>query len=221
MAKSMYGKQKGGSRYRSPHRFQRTWKSLPHAMGSDEVRRLLSVIKDTQDLAMIMMLLRTGMRIGELLRTEVNDLNLKERKVVISKGKKNGLGRVVHFSNDAYDALRAWLNICDPQKEFLFYSRGRSGYSYASARMMFKKYLERAGLSHKGYTLHSLRHTFASELLNAGMSLESLQVLLGHMSLQATCRYARLADKTREAEYFRAMSIIERGESDGLYRVDP
>ncbi len=221
MAKDIYGKRKRGTTYRSPYRSGRASNSLPHAMDSDEVSRLLSVIENTRDRAMVLLLLRTGMRIGELLWTRVGDLNLRERKVVIREGKKNGLGRVVHFSTDAYHALKAWLKKRDSQRQFLFYGRGHNVYSYTSARMMLQKYLERAGLSHKGYTLHSLRHTFACGLLNAGMSLESLQVLLGHMSLEATCRYARLADKTREADYFRAMSIIERGEIDGWYRPDP
>jgi integrase len=85
---------------------------------------------------------------------------------------------------------------------------------------MFEKYLTKAGLIHKGYSLHALRHTFASELLNAGMRIECLQPLMGHTSLDVTRRYARLTDKTREEEYFRAMTIIERGEIDGHYRCD-
>ena len=89
--------------------------------------------------------------------------------------------------------------------------------SYPAARMMFQKYLDKAGLLHKGYTLHCLRHTFATELLNAGMHLECLQQLLGHESVEMTRRYAKLTDKTREEEYFRAMAIIERGEGDGCY----
>lgn len=85
---------------------------------------------------------------------------------------------------------------------------------------MFMKYLKKAGLSHKGYTLHCLRHTFASEMLNAGMRLECLQPLLGHSNIEVTRRYAKLTDKTREEEYFRAMEIIEKGEIDGDYRLD-
>jgi hypothetical protein len=85
---------------------------------------------------------------------------------------------------------------------------------------MFKKYLVKAGLAHTGYTLHCLRHTCASELLNAGMRLECLQQLLGHSSVDMTRRYARLTDTTREEEYFKAMEVIERGEIDGHYRLD-
>jgi len=85
---------------------------------------------------------------------------------------------------------------------------------------MFVKYLHKAGLAHKGYTLHCLRHTFATEMLNAGMRLECLQPLLGHSDIEVTRRYARLTDKSREEDYFTAMEIIERGDIDGDYRLD-
>ena len=88
---------------------------------------------------------------------------------------------------------------------------------YSTARLRFVKYLEEAGLGHKGYTVHCLRHTNASELLNAGMRLEVLQQLLGHQDIEVTRRYARLTDTTRAEEYFRAMAIIEKGEIDGDY----
>ena len=92
--------------------------------------------------------------------------------------------------------------------------------TYTAARMMFIKYIEKARLSHKGYSLHCLRHTFATDLLNAGMRLEYLQPLLGHSSIEMTRRYARLTDKSREEEYFRAMEKIERGEIDECYQLD-
>jgi site-specific recombinase XerD len=194
--------------------------SLPRAMDPDDVKHLLCVIKEVRDRAMIVVLLRTGMRIGELLNTLVSEVNLKERKIEIYEAEKNRVGRVVYLSDDARDALKAWLKKREPNKAFLFYAQGRERMSYGAARMRFKKYLDKASLSNKGYTLHSLRHTFATELLNVGMRLECLQQLLGHSSVEMTRRYARLTDKTREEEYFRAMAIIERGERDERYRLN-
>ncbi len=193
--------------------------SLPRAMDPDEVKRLLSVIDHIRDRAMILALLRTGMRIGELLATTVNDVNLTERKILIFESEKNRLGRVVYFTDDARDAVKTWLAKRDPTNTFLFYGRRGRPLTYPAARMVFVKYLEKAGLSHKGYTLHCLRHTYASELLNAGMRLECLEKLMGHTSLEVTRRYARLTDKTREEEYFRAMAIIEKEESDVHYQL--
>ena len=194
--------------------------SLPRAMDPDDVQRLLAAIDHTRDRAMVLMLLRTGMRIGELLSLLVREVNLKERRVEIYEAEKTRVGRVVYLSEDATVALRAWLKERDPQNKRVFYARGHHSMCYQNAWKLLKKYLAKAGLAHRGYTLHSLRHTFASELLNAGMRLECLQQLLGHSSIEMTRRYARLTDKTREEEYFRAMGRIERGEIDGSYQLD-
>ncbi len=194
--------------------------TLPRAIDPDDVKLLLSVIDHPRDRAMVTVLLRTGMRIGELLGTMVRDLHMKDRRVDIYEGEKNRIGRVVYLSDDAVSTLKAWLKMRDAHKEFLFYARGKSSMSYSTARQIFVDYLTKAGLAYKGYSLHALRHTFASELLNAGMRIECLQPLMGHTSLDVTRRYARLTDKTREGEYFRAMTIIERGKIDGHYRCD-
>lgn len=194
--------------------------SLPRAMDPEEIRHLISVIDTIRDRAMILVLLRTGMRIGELLTTLVSDVNLTERRIAIYEAEKTRIGRVVYLSDDAIGALTAWLKKRDPHKASLFYGQGRHMLTYPAARAMFKKYLDRAGLSHTGYSLHCLRHTCATELLNAGMRLECLQQLLGHSSIEMTRRYARLTDKTREEEYFKAMSIIERGETHVYYQLD-
>lgn len=193
--------------------------TLPRAMEPDDVKRLLSVIDNPRDRAMVLILLRTGMRIGELLNTKIIDLHLHERRIDIYEGEKNRLGRVVYLSDDALEALKIWIKIRDPQKEFLFYSSRSNSMCYVIARLIFKKYIIKAGLEQKGHSLHALRHTFASDLLNAGMRIECLQPLLGHSSLDVTRRYARLTDKTREEEYFRAMTIIEREQGNGRDRL--
>jgi integrase/recombinase XerD len=193
--------------------------SLPKAIDPDDIRMLIAVIKPARDKAMILLLLRTGMRIGELLNLKPTDINWKEKKIDIVEAQKNRVGRVVYFSEDAAGALKKWLKKRDLQQEYIFY--GRSGsFSYETARQMFKGHLNQAGLMDKGYTLHCLRHTFASELLNAGMRLECLQQLLGHTSIEVTRIYARLTDITRKEEYFKAMLMIEKGEVNGHYRSD-
>jgi integrase/recombinase XerD len=194
--------------------------ALPKAIAPEDVKALLSVIDNTRNRALVLMLLRTGMRIGELLALRIQDIDLREQKVFIHEARKTGMGRVVYFSADAKDALVAWLEQKDPREDVLAYGKKYESITYAAARTMFLRYLKKAELLHKGYTLHCLRHTFASELLNAGMRLECLQPLLGHTSVEVTRRYARLTDKTREEEYFRAMALIEKGEIHGNYRFD-
>jgi integrase/recombinase XerD len=190
---------------------------LPRAIAPGDVRKLLGVIKETRARALILMLLRTAMRIGEVLRLNVRDLDVRERKIHIYEGEKNCLGRVVYLSDDALMALKLWIRKRKPQSEHLFPGLQHKHLGYTQARNIFVKYICAAGLQHKGYMIHSLRHTFASELLNAGMRLECLQLLLGHRDIEMTRRYARLTDKSREEEYFRAMVIIEQGGINGTY----
>ena len=139
----------------------------------------------------------------------MQDISLEEQLIRIYESEKTGTGRVVFFSNDAAEALYKWLMKRDYWKKHLFHGPRNKALSYEAARSVFKKYVDKAGLSHKGITLHCLRHTYATGLLNAGMHIEVLRDLLGHHNLEQTRRYANLTDKTRKAQYFKTMAIIE------------
>ncbi len=202
------------------HKFRlRMPDELPKAIDPNDIRQLVTAIDTDRERALILILLRTGMRIGELLATKIKNINLVERKIEIPQASKNYEGRIVFLSDDACKAIRTWLQKRLPDKDYIFYgNNNRERLSYPRARQLFIECKKKAGLSHKGYTLHCLRHTFASELLNAGMRLECLQVLLGHRNIEVTRRYARLTDNTRKEEYFKAIEIIERGDINGHYR---
>ena len=193
---------------------------LPRAIDPEDIRKLLAVIDGVRDRALIVTLLRTGMRIGELLNTQMREVNLTEKRIEIYQAHKDLSGRVVYLSADAQSALHEWIKIRAVDTIYLFYGHKGRPLCYEAAREMFHKYLVKAGLSQKVYTLHCLRHTFASELLNAGMRLECLQQLLGHSDIEMTRRYARLTDNTRKEEYFKAMQTIEGGQLNGHYRRD-
>ena len=194
--------------------------TLPKAIPQEDIQLLLDAIASVRDRALILLLLRTGMRIGELFETQINNIVLSDRKILIYLGSKNYQGRAVYFSEDAEHALKHWLRIRDSKKRYLFYGPTLEQLSYSTAWGVMRKTLERAGLVHKKYSLHSLRHTFATDMVNAGMRIEVLQQLLGHKSIEMTMQYARLSAKTREQDYFRAMQIIEQGGNcDEPYRV--
>ncbi len=202
------------------HKFRlRMPDELPKAIDPNDIRQLVSAVDTARERALILILLRTGMRIGELLATKIKDINLAEKKIEIPQASKNYEGRIVFLSDDACEAIKIWLQKRLPGKDNIFYgNNNRESLSYPRARQLFIECTKKASLSHKGYTLHCLRHTFASELLNAGMRLECLQVLLGHRNIEVTRRYARLTDNTRKEEYFKAIEIIERGDINGHYR---
>jgi site-specific recombinase XerD len=201
--------------------FLKNCNSLPSPIEPEDIKKIIKKIRGKpRDKALILVLLRTGMRICELLSTKMQNINLRKRKILIFESAKNRIGRVVYLSEDARIALRKWIKIRNQKTDYLFYGHRGQPLSYEAARSVFKKYFEKAGLSAKGYTLHCLRHTFASELLSAGMPLESLQYLMGHSSIVVTRRYARLTNIALENDYFSAMQKIEKGESDGLYGND-
>jgi len=187
---------------------------LPRAIGPQHLDQLLCAIDECRDRALIMLLLRTGMRIGELLNCKLQDIDLNEQKILIYQSDKTSVGRAVYYSTDAQQALLAWLRVRDAGKQHLFYGQKDKPLCYEAARAVFQRCLQKADLQYSGYTLHCLRHSFATGLLNAKMPLECLRVLLGHSNLEITRRYARLSDKTREEEYFAAMERILKGDAD-------
>lgn len=185
---------------------------LPRAIPASDIELLLGAIDTTRDKAMILLLLRTGMRIGELLEVKLSDISPTERKILVYLGEKNYQGRAVYYSADADQVLQQWFKERNSDSVHLFPGyMGRRSISYVAAWSVMRRVLKRAGLEDKGYSLHSLRHTFATDMLNAGMRLEVLQQILGHQDIQMTMRYARITDRTREHEYFTAMNIIEQG----------
>ena len=194
--------------------------SLPRAIDPEDIQQMLAVLKTYRDRALILTLLRTGMRIGELLGTKIADLNLGQKHIRIFEAQKNRAGRIVYVSTDAARALKRWLKHRGYESDFVFCGHGGRPLSYEAVRAVFSNCLEKAGLGEKNYTLHCLRHTYATELLNAGMPLQCLQELLGHKSIEMTRRYARLSDNTRRQAYYKAMAIIEAGENDERYRLD-
>lgn len=194
---------------------------LPQAMTDEEVGRFLAVIQDEMDRAMFLLLLRSGLRVGELISLNLVDVDLEQQTVRIERGEKNGLGRIVYFSADAKAALEVWLAQRAPFSEVsrLFFTKKTKRIRVCTINDRFKRYLAQTGIE-KLYSAKSLRHTFATQLLNAGVPLTTLQKLLGHDCITTTQLYARLSDRTKRRNYFAAMEQVrtrqhlEEGESD-------
>ena len=194
---------------------------LPKAIPDEDLEQILSNITTVRNRAIILLLLHTGMRIGELLKVKMADIILSENKILLPLGEKNLHGRVVYYNSAAEQALNHWLAIRKPDSDYLFYGYRGGELSYVIAWSIMKKAIQKAGLGGRGYSLHSLRHTFATNMLNAGLRLEVLQKLLGHLTIDITLQYARLSDISREDEYFKAMAVIEKGEHYENNRVNP
>ena len=131
-------------------------KPLPRAMDPVDSQRLLATIDNIRDRALILLLLRTGMRIGELLNTCVDDLNLVEQKIFIMIGEKNRLGRTVCISDDACSALKTWLRKRDSIRSIC--SMARASRWVIRVRGRYAMYLKKAGLLQRLYAALSAAH---------------------------------------------------------------
>lgn len=183
---------------------------LPRAMRGEDVKAFLAVLEDCQWRALFLILLRTGMRVGELLQLRVCDVDLARATLMIHSGGKNSRGRVVYLAQDAELALKEWLLARQRfPVERLFFTGKSHGLNIITVRKHFHFYLTKAGIQ-KRYRVHDLRHTFATEMLNCGVPITTLQQLLGHLTITITQRYARVSDTTKREQYYAAMNRISQ-----------
>ena len=171
-------------------------KYLPESMSEAEVDKLLNSPDvsnkiENRDKAMIEMLYATGMRISELVNLKITDVDMKRCVVkVFGKGSKE---RLVPFGETALDSLRSYLNEREQSssKEIFLSNRGKKMTRVAFWQRV-KIYLIRENLKNS-ISPHTLRHAFATHLLNRGADLRSVQLLLGHSDLSTTQIYTHIA----------------------------
>ena len=123
--------------------------ALPKAIPLEDIQLLLDSVSSVRDRALLLLLLRTGMRIGELLEVQLSDIILHDRKILIYLGSKNYQGRAVYFNEDAEHALKHWLRLRDSNQKYLFYGVRKEQLCYSAAWSVMRKTLERAGLADK------------------------------------------------------------------------
>jgi site-specific recombinase XerD len=180
---------------------------LPRPMAEDEVVAFFRVIDALRDRTMFLLMLRCGLRVGEVSSLPWSAIDLAQGTVRIDNSKGH-VDRVVYLAPDVAKALRQWQGHQATAASYVFPSRGTS-LTARQMRNLMTGYLKLAGIT-KAYSPHSLRHTFATQLLNAGASLEVVKELMGHRSLDMTLRYTQLYDRTKRAQYDQAMAKVEK-----------
>jgi integrase/recombinase XerC len=146
-----------------------------------------------RDRAFLELLYASGLRISELVGIDIDDIELRARLVKVrGKGSKE---RIVPFGTKAEQALRAWLSAREapPEEEAVFVNYRGQRITARSVRRLFDRYVRDAALR-AGVSPHTMRHSFATHLLNAGADLRGIQELLGHASLSTTQKYTHLND---------------------------
>jgi integrase/recombinase XerC len=192
-------------------------KRLPKAMSVEDVEKLLTMPdnRDTlgaRDRAILETLYSTGVRVSELVDLNRDDLEMQEQTLrVRGKGKKE---RVVPLGSHALAAIRHYLTLLVPDPHFsalrerslrdpsvaLFVNKNGGRLSSRSVRRKLDKYLATAGLD-STISPHTLRHSFATHLLDNGADLRSVQELLGHQSLSTTQIYTHLSSMRMRQAY--------------------
>ena len=173
-------------------------KHLPSVMQPSDVALLIeqpdtSTPLGLRDRAFLELLYASGLRIAELVGIDIDDVELRARLVKVrGKGAKE---RIVPFGSKAEEAIRAWLAARDApaEEEALFVNYRGERITARSVRRLFDGYVRDAALR-AGISPHTMRHSFATHLLNAGADLRTIQELLGHASLSTTQKYTHLND---------------------------
>lgn len=180
---------------------------LPRPVQEDDLREFFAVIDNARDLAMFTLMLRCGLRIGEVAKLALSDLYLDEdtpRMLVRGKGSRQ---RVMYLSAQANRVLRDYLTTRPTVAcEYVFLSYQLNGLTTHSIHMRLLHYRELAGLR---ITAHRLRHSFANDLLNADMPVTSIQKLMGHRWIETTQAYVQANDKQVQADFLAASQKLE------------
>jgi site-specific recombinase XerD len=183
-------------------------KPLPRHLQDGQVTRLFAVITDLRDRALFMVMLRCGLRVQEVADLTVDAIEFGRRQIFVSNG-KGAKGRIVYVSEDARSALLAYLARRSSKAEGLFLvQKGPMKGKPLSVRGIQKRieyYGRKSGLE---VSCHRLRHTMATQLLNADADLATIQDLLGHGQITTTQRYCRVANLKVQRDYYKAMRVV-------------
>ncbi|WP_017732765.1 tyrosine-type recombinase/integrase [Nafulsella turpanensis] len=165
-------------------------KQLPKVMSREEVVRLIRAAGNAKHRAMLGLIYSAGLRCGELISLQAGDVELERQQIHIRAG-KGGKDRVTLLSPRAVALLQVYLEKHQPKK-YLFEGQYGGPYTSSSLRQVMRQALQKAGNPFR-YTLHCLRHSFATHLLEDGTDLRYIQTLLGHNSSKTTEIYTHVS----------------------------
>jgi len=182
---------------------------LPRYLRDEDVLRLFNVIKSKRDLAMFMLMLRCGLRVEEVAKLTMAALDLPRSQLFVYEG-KGVKDRVVYLSNDAYKILVQYLKArpSSRAKRVFLIEKGRFKGKPIQVRGIqhrMQHYAQIAGLK---VSCHQLRHTMATQLLNADADLVTIQDLLGHTRIKTTQRYCQVSNLKVQRDYHKAIERV-------------
>jgi len=184
-------------------------KPLPRYIRDEDLPVLFGAMKSKRDRAMFMLMLRCGLRVEEVANLTLAALDFNRLQVFIYEG-KGAKDRVVYLSRDAHNALVGYLEVrpCSKARKVFLVEKGRFKGKAISVRGIQKRmefYAQETGLN---VSCHQLRHTMATQLLNADADLVTIQDLLGHTRIKTTQRYCRVSNLKVQRDYHKAIQKV-------------
>ena len=191
-----------GLMLREPH-------PLPRYLPDSDTELFLNCISSKRDLAIFMLMLRCGIRVQEVANLTLDVIDYRRSQILIRAG-KGAKDRMVFISNDAAVALARYLRErpATDKKQIFLAEKGRCKGKPISVRAIQKRVEHYAKISSVLVTCHRLRHTMATQLLNANADLVSIQEILGHTKIKTTQRYSKLSNLKAQRDYFQAMEMV-------------
>lgn len=169
---------------------------LPKLLNEDEIRRLFNALTNKKHKAMLFTAYSAGLRVSEIVNLKIADIDSKRMQIFIAraKGKKD---RYVNLSPVVLDILRKYIAVYKPRpKEYLFESEQTcTAYPTRTVQQIFNNAKNKAGIK-KEVGVHSLRHSFATHLLDKGTDIRYIKDLLGHFDIKTTERYLHVSKKS-------------------------
>ncbi|MCK4488113.1 MAG: tyrosine-type recombinase/integrase [Desulfobacterales bacterium] len=193
---------------------------LPKHLRDEQVPVFFDAIESRRDRAMFRLMLRCGLRVEEVANLTLGAIDFRRKRIFVENG-KGGKDRVVYISNDAYRALVEYLRVrpASRVKKVFLVEKGTYRGRPISVRGIQKRMEYYARKTRLRISCHHLRHTMATQLLNADADLVTIQDLLGHTRIKTTQRYSRVCNLKVERDYYKAMEVVMQrlsGDLSGL-----
>ncbi len=184
-------------------------RGLPKHLRDEHIEILFKHLKGRRDQAIFTLMLRCGLRVEEVAHLSLSNIDLKRRMLLIQDG-KGAKDRIVYLSNDALHALLEYLRVRPANKvrKVFLVEKGPLSGQPLSIRGIQKRMEYYARKTNLRISCHHLRHTMATQMLNADADLSTIQDLLGHNSIRTTQRYCRVSNLKVQRDYYKAMEVI-------------
>ena len=188
---------------------QKMSRPLPRHLRDEQVEDFFNVVKGCRDKAMFMLMLRCGLRVEEVANLTMGVIDVKRRTILVEDG-KGGKDRIVYMSNDVLQSLLSFLKVRPASKarKIFLSEKGESKGQPISIRGIQRRMERYARKAKIKLSCHHLRHTMATQMLNADADLSTIQDLLGHSNVKTTQRYCRISNLKVQRDYFKAMEAI-------------